>query len=51
MTFVVNTIKQVSAGSKTPQNIQFLLDIESPLLVRKIIEQSGLVLLSLTDFS
>lgn len=51
MTFVVNTIKQVSTGSKNPQNIQFLIDIESPLLVRKIIEQSGLVLLSLTDFS
>lgn len=51
MTFVVNTIKQDSKETKKPQNIQFLLDLESPLFARKIIEESSLVLLSLADYN
>lgn len=51
MTFVVNTIKQDSQGTKKPQNIQFLLEIGSPLFARKFIEESWLVLLSLADFN
>lgn len=51
MTFVVNTIKQDSQGTQKPQNIQFLLEIESPLFARKFIEESSLVLLSLVDYS
>lgn len=51
MTFVVNTIKQDSQGTQKPQNIQFLLEMESPLFARKFIEESSLVLLSLVDYS
>ncbi|MDD3263167.1 MAG: hypothetical protein PHR61_05010 [Candidatus Absconditabacteria bacterium] len=51
MTFVVNTIKQDSKETKKPQNIQFLLDLSSPLFARKFIEESSLVLLSLGDYS
>jgi len=51
MTFVVNTIKQDSKETKKPQNIQFLLDLDSPLFARKLIEESSLVLLSLADYN
>lgn len=51
MTFVVNTIKQDVSNTKKTENFQFLLDIESPLFVRKFIEESWLILLSLSDFS
>jgi hypothetical protein len=40
MTFVVNTIKQDNKETKKPQNIQFLLDTESPLFARKFVEKS-----------
>jgi len=50
MTFVVNTIKQGSQESQKSQNIQFLVDLESPLFVRKFVEELWLVLLSLDDY-
>ncbi len=51
MTFVVNTIKQESWDAKKPQNIQLLLDLDSPLFARKFVEDSWLILLSLNDYT
>lgn len=50
MTFVVNTIKQDDWDNKNPQNIKFLLNLDSPLFARKFIEKSSLVLLWLDDY-
>lgn len=51
MTFVLNTIKQESWDAKKPQNIQLLLDLDSPLFARKFVEDSWLILLSLNDYT
>ena len=51
MTFVVNTIKQDDQEGKKPQNVQLLLEVDSPLFARKFVEKSSLVLLSLSDYS
>ncbi len=49
MTFVVNIIKQ-DKNQKKPANIKLLLDTDSPMMARKFIENTGLVLLGLNDY-
>ena len=47
MTFIVNGIKE---GSEKKYNVEFLLWVDSVLLAKKILEETGIIVLSLKEF-
>jgi len=47
MTFIINTIKE---GFNKKYNVEFVLLVDSPLLARKIMEDAGIIVLSMKEY-